>query len=95
VLSFRLDSPVTISTERGQAAFQPVTQDDYNSRASNARPQRFAAPVGPGYPPPPAYYEYPYAYGYPYAYPYYPVPLAFGFYGGYYGGWGRFGGFRR
>jgi len=97
VLSFRLDAPVTISTERSQAAFQPVTQDDYNSRAPNGRPQRFAAPGGPGYPPPGPYYGYPHAYGYtyPYAYPYayYPVPFGFGFYGGY--GWGRFGGFRR
>jgi hypothetical protein len=97
VLSFRLQAPVTISTERSQAAFQPVTQDDYNSHAANGRPQRFAAPSGPGYTPPAPYYGYPYAYGYPYPYPYayYPVPFGFGFYGGYYGGWGRFGGFRR
>lgn len=97
VLSFRLQAPVTISTEHSQYAFQPVTQDDYNSHAANARPQRFAAPGGPGYPPPAPYYGYPYAYGYPYPYPYpyayYPVPFGFGFYGGY--GWGRFGGFRR
>jgi len=99
VLSFRLQAPVTISTERSQSAFQPVTQDDYNSRAPNGRPQRFAAPGGQGYPPPVPSYGYPYAYGYPYPYPYpyayYPVPYGFGFYGGYYGGWGRFGGFRR
>jgi len=94
VLSFRLQAPATISTERSQLAFQPVTQDDYNSRSANGRPQRFAAPggaPGPGYPPPPAYYGYPYPYPYPYAY--YPVPFAFGFYGGF--GYGpRFGGFR-
>jgi hypothetical protein len=93
VLSFRLDAPVTISTERGQYAFQPVTQDDYNSHAANARPQRFAGPGGQGYPPAEPYYGYPYAYGYPYPYAYYPVPFGFGFYGGY--GWGRYGGFRR
>jgi hypothetical protein len=91
VLSFRLENPITISTEHSQLAFQPVTQDDYNSHVANSRPQRVAAPRGPGYPPPPPYYSYPYAYGYPY--PYYGVPFGFGIYGGY--GWGRFGGYRR
>lgn len=93
VLSFRLQAPVTISTEKSQFAFQPVTQTDYNKSrppAGNRRP-RLAGPGGQGYPPPPPYYGYPYAYGYPYPYAYYPGPLVFGF--GY--GFGpRFGGFR-
>jgi len=99
VLTFRLQAPVNLSTEKSQFAFQPVTQGDYDQRSPNNsnRPQRLAGPGRPGYPPPPPYYGYPYAYSYPYAYPYpyayYPAPFAFGFYGGY--GFGpRFGGFR-
>jgi len=91
VLSFRLQAPVTISTENSQFAFQPVTQSDYDSRSSQNRPRM----ARPGPPPPPYYpypYAYPYAYAYPYPYAYYPMPF-FGF--GYYGGYGRFGGFRR
>ncbi len=42
VLSFRLQEPVTISTERSQFAFQPVTQEDYDSRPSSGRPQNQA-----------------------------------------------------
>ena len=48
VLSFRLQAPLTISTEKGQLAFQPVTQEDYDSRAPYSRPQHFA-PGAPGY----------------------------------------------
>jgi hypothetical protein len=91
VLSFRLQAPVTISTEKSQFAFQPVTQSDYDSRSPQSRP-RMARPG----PPPPPYYPYPYAYPYAYANPYpyafYPAPFL-GF--GYYGGYGRFDGFRR
>jgi hypothetical protein len=90
VLSFRLQAPVTVSTERSQFAFLPVTQGDYNSQAPRARGQHMAEPGGPGYPPP--YYGYPYAYPYPYGF--YPGPLSFGFYGGY-GGYGRYGFGRR
>jgi len=91
VLSFRLQAPVTISTENSQFAFQPVTQSDYDSHSPQSRPRM----ARPGPPPPPYYpypYAYPYAYAYPYSYAYYPAPF-FGF--GYYGGFGRFGGFRR
>ncbi len=91
VLSFRLQAPVTISTEKSQFAFQPVTQSDYDSRSPQSRPRM----ARPGPPPPPYYpypYAYPYAYAYPYPYSYYPAPF-FGF--GYYGGYGRFRGFRR
>lgn len=104
VLSFRLQAPLTISTEKSQFAFQPVSQVDYDSRGASARPQRYAAPgaAAPPYPPPPpppAYYGYPY-YGYAYPYGFYPAPFGFGFYGGYgfgFGGrfGGRIGGFRR
>jgi hypothetical protein len=90
VLSFRLQEPVTISTERSQFAFQPVSQADYDSRPSQNHP-RMARPG----PPPPYYrgpYAYPYAYGYPYAY--YPGPFfGFGYYGGY--GYGRHRGYWR
>ena len=55
VLSFRLQAPVTISTEKSQFAFQPVTQSDYDSRSPQNRP-RMARPG----PPPPPYYPYPY-----------------------------------
>jgi hypothetical protein len=94
VLSFRLQESVTVSTERSQFAFLPVTQGDYNSQAPHARGQHIAEPGGPGYPPP--YYGYPYFYPYAYPYPYafYPGPLSFGFYGGY-GGYGRYGFGRR
>lgn len=65
VLSFRLTAPVTISTEKSQFAFQPVTQSDYNSpQQQQIRPRMNRRP------PPPPYYPYPYAYG-PYPYPYY------------------------
>jgi hypothetical protein len=89
VLSFRLQAPVTISTEKSQFAFQPVTQSDYDSRSTQGRPRM----ARPGPPPSPYYYPgpYPYAYG-PYPYAYYPAPF-FSF--GYYGGYGRYGGFRR
>jgi hypothetical protein len=94
VLSFRLQAPVTISTEKSQFAFQPVTQSDYDSHTAQGH-ERMARP---GPPPPPYYYPYPYAYPYAYGYPYpyavYPAPfVGFGF--GYYGGFGRYGGFRR
>jgi len=91
VLSFRLQAPVTISTEKSQFAFQPVTQADYDSRSPQGRP-RMERPGPPPAPYPYYPYAYPYAYGYAYPYAYYPLPF-FGF--GYYGGFGRFGGFRR
>jgi hypothetical protein len=84
VLSFRLQEPVTISTANSQFAFQPVAQSDLDSHSPH-RPRM----ERPG-PPPPPYYPYPYGYRYPYAL--YPAPF-FSF--GYYGGYGRFGGYRR
>jgi hypothetical protein len=87
VLSFRLQAPVTISTENSQFAFQPVTQSDLDSRSARNHP-RMVRPV----PPPPPYYGpygYPYDYAGPYPYAWYPGPVI-GF--GYYGGFGRYGG---
>ena len=98
VLSFRLKTPVTISTVNSQFAFQTVSQSDLDAGPRQNRPRT----RGPASPP---YYGHPYAYGYPYGYgfgygygyPYgwYPGPsIGFGYYGGW-GGYGRWGGFRR
>lgn len=88
LLSFKLDAPVTISTDKGQVAFQPVSQDDYgmNPQQRGDRP-----PQGYGYGRPA--YGYPYAYApYPYyGYGYYPGPFFLGF-GGVYRFGGGFGG---
>jgi hypothetical protein len=82
VLSFRLKAPVTISTEKSQFAFQPVTQSDYDSHPQENRPHMRRQ----GPPPPPYGYPYPYAYASPD--PGYPGPfIGFGYYG-------RFGGWR-
>jgi hypothetical protein len=97
LLTFRIDSPVSISTEKGQVAYQPVTQDDYAPN-TNTNHQRRIGYGGPGYPQPyPSPYPYPYYYSYFPYYPfgygfYYPGPSYFGFYGGY--GFGFRGGFR-
>lgn len=77
-LTFRLEVPLTIFTQRGRPAFRLVTQEDYYDRGTLGRlPQHhratrewYAAPV---YPPPPPYYS-------PY---YYPAPGYIPFYGGY------------
>lgn len=79
VLTFRIDQPVTISTEHAPLAFRYVSPSDYSAPPSmQMRPR-------PGYPPvpgagyyAPAYYPYGYGYGYPYPY--------WGFYPGVY--WG-------
>jgi hypothetical protein len=94
VLSFRLKDPVTISTVNSQFAFQPVSQSDLDSNPRQSRPQMRRPAPPPYYGYPYANYGYPYGYGYGYGYPYgwYPAPVI-GF--GYYGGYGRFGGFRR
>jgi hypothetical protein len=72
LLTFRVATPVTISTERSEQAFQPVTAQDYEgSNQMRARgPSMYTRPGygGPGYPPPPPapYYYAPYYAGYPY-----------------------------
>jgi hypothetical protein len=55
VLTFRLEGPVTFSTERGQMAFRPVTQQDYAQKVRPAVRPRLVRP----YPPPYGYYPYP------------------------------------
>lgn len=101
LLTFTLQAPVTISTEKSKGAFHTVTQNDYNNANMNyQRPQRFSGNGNyPPPPPPPApYYGYPTydPYYYPYGWGFYPGPfvLGFGFGPRYYGGFGRFGRFR-
>ncbi len=94
VLTFRLEAPLQISTERGQIAFQPVAQSDYAQDQDAYAQQRTLVHrptylhYGPGY-----YAGYPYYYG---GYPYYWGP--YGYWGGYpFVGFGfgfRTGGFR-
>ncbi len=87
-ITFQLTEPVDISTERGTQAFQPIRQQDYESRQLQSRPQVRAAG------PPAAYYGNGYGYSYPYYYsPYryygpsfYGPSLYFGYGGGYRGG---------
>jgi hypothetical protein len=92
LLTFRLQSPVTISTERGPVAFQPVTQGDYKDQDAYANAPRRHAP-GPGYPP---YYYY--GYCGPWGWDCYPGPYFGPYFGWGVGVWGfgpRFGGFGR
>jgi hypothetical protein len=96
LLTFQLQAPVTISTEKSRIAFHPVGQVDYNAGVNSQRPQHLMRDGAYPPPPPPPYYGYPYAYN-PYFYPYggwgfYPGPvfLGFGFGRGYYRGFGRF-----
>jgi len=62
LLTFKTEQPVTISTVRGQLAFRPVTQADYQPalqprNANYRRPYRpYPYFYGPGYYPPPGYY---------------------------------------
>ena len=80
LLTFRLANPVTISTERSEQAFLPVTRQDYEgSNQLRQRPPTMYGGPGPGYPPPPPYYAPYYAGAYPYPY-YYGGPfLGYGF----------------
>jgi hypothetical protein len=84
VLTFQLDTPVTVSTEHAPQAFRDVGPGDYQQPNDEPRMQRR--------PPPPAYYGPGYGpgyYGYPYGYPYYYGPsIGFSF------GYGRFHGRR-
>ena len=62
LLTFRIDSPVTVAADRAPQAFRPVDQNDY---AQNTQPRLVRRAPGP--PPYPYYRPY---YGYPYPYPY-------------------------
>ncbi len=68
MLTFRLESSANISTIPGQAAFRPVTQQDYAQNTLQQRPNRMYVGPQPYYGAPPGYWGY---YGYPgYYYPY-------------------------
>jgi len=104
-LTFQIQAPVEIATDKSPQAFQYVnSQQDYRNNGYGQRPPAYAAgPVppapapgysyGPGYYPPygPYAYGYPYPYAYPYPYPYFGfgVVVGRGFYGP-----GYYGGFR-
>jgi hypothetical protein len=90
MLTFRLDVPLSISTERSQLAFQPVRPSDYRGDQDAYANPRHRVLTGPPYPRPYYYYADPW-----YGYGYYPGPyFGFGFYGPRYFGGFR-GGFRR
>ena len=90
MLTFRLEVPLSISTEQSQVAFQPVRPSDYRGDQDAYANPRHRAPVGPPYPRP-YYYADPW-----YDYGYYPgVYFGFSdFYGPRFHGGFR-GGFRR
>ncbi len=95
VLTFRLEAPVTISTEHGQQAFRYIQPNEYDRPYDNG-PASGPDAYGAGAPPPPAYYgaygygyPYPYAYGYPYWGPSFAFYYGPGFWWG--GRWYRHG----
>jgi hypothetical protein len=73
VLTFRIEAPVTFSTEHSPQAFRYVDPNDYTQPAQPRIQTR-----APGYGPPPRPYYYGAAYPYGYPYPYFYGP---GFYG--------------
>ncbi len=68
-ITFRLTAPVEISTERGQQAFHPVRQEDYEARQLQQRTVHVSAP-SPYY----SSFGYGSGYGYGYEYPYFYSP---------------------
>jgi len=91
MLTFRLDSPVAISTAQAPAAFRYADQQDYGPSEPRLAQQRPPRPVGP----PPVVYGAPYPYPYPYPYygrPYYGPGLSVYIGPGYYG---HYRGYRR
>jgi hypothetical protein len=88
-LTFRLEQPVTIATDRAPQAFQLAEREDYG-RSPNFSSRPAAAPYPPAYAPAPAPYP---AYGYPYPYygglSVYVGPRYGYFYGGGYRGYYR------
>lgn len=95
VLTFRVQAPVSISTDRAPQAFRYVEPGDYQQpQVVQSQMQRPPRPA-PYYAPYPYPYPYPYAYSYPY--PYYWGPSFGVIIGPRYGwGWGGYyRGFRR
>lgn len=83
VLTFRLEGPITVSTEHAPQAFRYVEPGDYQQNDLQRRPPPTMHVAGP---PAPYYYPAPY---YGYGYPYYWGPSIGFYYGpGYYRGWG-------
>ena len=88
-LTFRVDSPVAISTLRAPQAFRYVGPDEYDRPVNTQLQPRPAQPRPYAYGPNPYGYGYGYGYGYPY-YPYYGGPgVSFGWGSGYFYGYGR------
>jgi hypothetical protein len=85
LLTFRLQEPITINTQRGSVAYVPVNQQDYASAAPQLQQRQVAPayPAGPAYP----YSAFPYWGGWGF----YPAISFVGYYGNY--GWGH-GGYR-
>jgi hypothetical protein len=84
VLTFRIEAPVTISTQNGSYAFRYVQPGEYDRAPA-------PGPYAAGYsaaPAPPPYY-YPYAYPYYYGYPYWGPGFSF-YFGPRFYGYGRF-----
>jgi hypothetical protein len=80
LVTFKLQAPVSINTEKSQVAFQPVTQQDFNNNdRSNGNRPALRRPYYAGYPYGPYYYGYGPGFYYP------------GFYPGFYGGIGFYG----
>jgi hypothetical protein len=78
-MTFRIEHPVVINIDRGEMAFQPVSQNDYESASHLSRPRRVVE-RGYGYPPPARYYAYPAPHYYgPVYYPYYGFGTSFVF----------------
>jgi hypothetical protein len=78
VLTFRIEAPVTIATDRAPQAFRYMDPREYERPYDMQARMGGAYPEGPGYgypAPPPPYY------GYGYGYPYYAAP-GFSFYYG-------------
>jgi len=83
MLTFRMDQPITVATDRSPQAFRYANPGDYDQPRFATRPA--PAPAPRYYPRPyyyPGYYYGPYAYGYPYYYPGFSVGIGIG-------GWGH------
>jgi hypothetical protein len=61
LLTFRLEAPVTVSTQQSQQAFKAVSQADYSNQSQLRNPPRNIRPAE-NYQPVPPYYRGPYYY---------------------------------
>jgi len=90
ILTFQVQAPVAISTEKATQAFRWVNPSDYERPydVQNRPGPPNGAYYGNGYPYPYAY-SYPYAYGYGLGYPYWGPGVGFYWGRGYWGRWRR------